>query len=149
MTSQIFKMSLLATLLIGACSSAEQYKVDAVRVRADSLIHLWQTERWHEAANFLLVDDAARRRMSLPEEAEADSAYQVMSDWFERLYGNVKPGPVVSIRIDERDPGLAVVSYHHDDIDGFYMRNINGTWHYTLDVRPRVTLQHGATEVNR
>jgi hypothetical protein len=49
------------------------------------------------------------------------------------MYEIVRPGRVVSVKIDPSDPTHALVSYTHEDLDGFTMHFVDGDWFYVLD----------------
>ena len=106
---------------------------DVVRARAASLLQLLAAGDWGMAADFVLLDENTRQRMGLPHGASEEDLREQLASWFEKLYRNVRPGSVRSVRIDPKDPEFADVSYRAGDLDGFQMRLADGEWYYTLE----------------
>ena len=120
----------------GGVEASEHKKFAAVRTRAETLLQLLRAEQWEDAADLVLTDEVTQQRLGIPEGASPDTRTEKIAGWFEGIYGSVKPGPVFSVRLDPKDPNLALVSYRHGDLDGFNMRLVEGEWLYTLDWKP-------------
>jgi hypothetical protein len=135
---QIIFVSALANF--SACdangSSYENDADKAVRARATQLLDILRAEKWDEAVAFVSLDKVTKTRMAIPEGATREVIREKVRSWFAALYGSVKPGLVHSVHFHPRDSGLALVSYKHDDLDGFNMRLVSGRWLYTLDAEP-------------
>ena len=117
---------------IDAVAVSEAKKIDAVRERAEALLQLLRAERWKDADDFVLVDEATRQRMGIPEGASRERRRERIAGWFEGLYGVLKPGSVRSVRLDPKDPNHAYVDYRCGDLDQFHMHLAEGEWYYTL-----------------
>lgn len=123
-----------AILVLASCAkSSESPELTAARARADHLLQRLRAEQWTEAAGFVSVDLIAQQRMEIPEGASPEAQTQRVANWFEEIYGNVKPGSIHSIELDPVDPQLVLVTYRAGDLDAFNMRLIDGEWMYILD----------------
>ena len=133
-------------LLIGSTGGAEQPVLSAsegdsvavIRKRAEAFLEVVRSEEWNKLAPFVIVstgkgDAMTRQRMGIPENATPQIVGEKVSDWFRHLYSTIKPGQVISVRIDKQDKNLALVGYRHEDLDGFHMRFVDGEWYYTLE----------------
>jgi hypothetical protein len=142
----IARLALLSLLAIGVAHGAEAPlsapdPTAQIRQRADSLLDALRSAQWDRAAQFVIVvtgkkDAVTRGRMGISRDATAEAVAKAVGDWFKQLYGTVRPGRVVSVHLNPRDGNLALVTYKHDDLDGFYMRRVDGGWYYTLDETP-------------
>lgn len=128
-------------VFISACnqgSERHEGKTEkVVRAEASAFLDVLRAGKWDDAVPFVSLDDVTRSRMGIPKDANNELIRSKVKAWFQSLYGKTKPGPVHSIRVDPNDPGLALVSYRHGDIDGFNMRFVGSRWLYTLDWEPR------------
>jgi hypothetical protein len=138
-----FIVTLLGLLVAGTAvrADAPPDPTAQIRLRAESFVETLRSEQWTKAASFVIVstgkkDAQTRRRMGIASDANPEAIAQSAGDWLKRLYGSVKPGRVISVRLHPQDPNLALVTYKHDDIDGFYLRQVDGEWYYTLDENP-------------
>ncbi len=110
----------------------------AARKSAEELVGLWRDGKWAAAAAKVVVfsgkhDSVTRLRLGISKTATPAEMARQAAAWFENLYGDVRPGRVVAIRIDAKDPDLVLVEYLHEDLDGFSMRRVDGQWYYTLE----------------
>ncbi|HMA21553.1 MAG TPA: hypothetical protein VKO87_12170 [Gemmatimonadaceae bacterium] len=103
------------------------------RSRAEELVAALARGDWSEATRFVYLDKNTRARMGIANDAPVNEARPKVVAWFRRLYAAVRPGRVVSVKIDTRVPPRALVSYTHEDLDGFVMRYVNGDWYYVLE----------------
>lgn len=81
----------------------------------------------------VLLNDAAYDRFNLAKQRDAAVLKKEIAKVFERSYSHVKPGAVVSVRLDSADATFASITYRHDDLDGFHMRLFNGEWYYSFE----------------
>ena len=131
----------LSAVCVSARADSPQPVQDStapIRKRAEALLEILRSGQWSKAAGFVVVstgrkDAETRHRMGIPKDATSELISQKVVEWFKQLYGTVKPGRVVEVRIDPRDKGLALIEYMHEDKDGFYMRRVDAEWYYTLD----------------
>lgn len=115
---------------------SQSQELAALRARAEALLQVLRDGRWNEAAEFVSTDKITHQQIGIPDGASPEARRAKIARWFERIYGSVKPGSVHSVRIDPRDPSLALVSYRAGDLDAFNMRLADGEWLYTLDWEP-------------
>lgn len=101
--------------------------------RAEELIAALIRGDWTAAARFVYLDANTRARMGIASGAGMAEAQPRVEAWFKNLYEVVRPGRVVSVNIDAAKPTHALVSYTHEDLDGFSMLYVNGDWYYVLD----------------
>ena len=108
-----------------------------IRNRADGLLSAIRSRQWTKCVSFVAVtkDTETLRRMGLSKDASSDLIEEKVASWFKGLYDVVQPGGVSAVRIRKDDENLALIEYKHEDLDGFYMRRIDGEWYYTLDER--------------
>ncbi len=118
-------------------ASAENDAEKSVLAQATQLLDILRAEKWDDAVAFVSLDKVTKSRLEIPENAPRDIIHARVRLWFTALYGSVKPGLVHSVRMHPNDPRLALVSYKHDDLDGFNMRLVGGRWLYTLDAEPQ------------
>jgi hypothetical protein len=126
-------VALLSTLMLFAADTEL-----AARKRAEQILHTLRQRKWKDATPFVIVvtgkrDALTRSRMGIGQNATRAEMDQKVSEWFRHLYDVVQPGTNASVRIDTKDNTLALVTYHHDDLDGFHMRLVDGQWYYTLE----------------
>jgi len=108
-------------------------KKDAVRARAETLLQLLRAKQWGDAADFVLIDEVARRRFGISGGADPEASREEAARFFEGMYGSLWPGSVRSVRIDPKDPELALVAYRCGDLDAFRMRLADGEWSYSFE----------------
>ena len=101
--------------------------------RAQELLAALARGDWSRAARFVHLDRTTRSRMGIASGAGRREARPKIEAWFKRMYGVVRPGRLVSVKIDARDSTRALVSYMHEDLDAFPMRYVNGDWYYVVD----------------
>ena len=110
----------------------------ALRKRAEEFVALLSNGKWEAAATNTIIfvgkqDSVTRQRMGISREATRDEMTLKSAAWFKSLYNTVRPGRVEDVRVDPKDPNLMHVTYHHEDLDGFEMRFVDGQWYYTLE----------------
>lgn len=105
--------------------------------RAGELLGAIRSREWTKCVAFVAVrkDTETLRRMGLSKDASSKQIEEKVAAWFKGLYNVVQPGGVSAVRIRKDDENLVLIEYKHEDIDGFYMRRIDGEWYYTLDER--------------
>ena len=81
----------------------------------------------------VLLNDAAYNRFNLARQRDPAALKNEIANVFERSYSHVKPGALVSVRIDPGNATFASITYRHDDLDGFHMRRFNGEWYYSFE----------------
>jgi hypothetical protein len=126
----------IGVLAIVTSAAGQEDPTAPIRMRAEALIEVLRSEQWSKVAPFVIVSTGkaaveTRRRMGIPQDASPDVVREKVGQWFKQIYGSVKPGRIVDIRL--RGTDLAQISYRHDDIDAFHMRLVDGDWYYTLD----------------
>jgi hypothetical protein len=126
----------IGVLAMAAVAHGQEDPTAPIRMRAEALLEILRADQWGKVAPFVIVstgkgDTETRRRMGIPHDASPDVVREKVGQWFKQIYGSVKPGRIVDIRLQGND--LAQISYRHDDIDAFHMRLIDGKWYYTLD----------------
>ncbi len=124
---------LTAVALAGCTPSAEEKNLQTIRARGEQFLLLLRAQEWHEAAEFVLLNDAAYRRFNVPNQGDPVTVRIEIARLFKQVYSNVKPGSLVSVRIDPSHPTLASIAYRHDDLDSFNMRLFDGQWYYTFE----------------
>ncbi|MDH3225972.1 MAG: hypothetical protein OEM67_02635 [Thermoleophilia bacterium] len=124
---------LAAVALAGCTPNAEEKNLQAIRVRGEQFLSLLRAQEWQEAAEMVLLNDAAYRRFNFPKQGDPVTVRNEIARLFRQVYSNVKPGPLVSVRINPRDPTLASIAYRHVDLDSFNMRLFDGQWYYAFE----------------
>jgi hypothetical protein len=107
----------------------------AIRKRAEDLLAVVRSRQWSNCVTFVAVktDAETLRRMGTQTNATADAVAQAVGAWFKSLYDAVQPGKAVQAVHIRPGGELAILLYMHGDLDGFYMRKVDGEWFYTLD----------------
>jgi hypothetical protein len=133
----------LAFLVTAACnqtssklSAAAERQLETregARSRAEEFVGALRNAEWDRAARFVYLDSNTRTRMGIASGADVQEARPKIEAWFKMMYGMVRPGKLVSVKIDPSDPAHALVSYVHEDLDGFTMHFVDGDWFYVLD----------------
>jgi hypothetical protein len=114
-----------------------------VRDRAEAFLKVLREKQWDKAAPFVIVstgkhDAETRRRMGIAPDAKPEEVNAKVAAWFKALYEKgAKVGEVQAVKLDAKDNGFALVTYIHEDLDGFNMRQVGGQWYYTLEGKPR------------
>jgi hypothetical protein len=126
-------VTLTAVALAGCTLSAEEKNLQSIRARGEQFLSLLRAQEWHEAARIVLLNDAAYRRFNLPNQGNPVTVRNEIARLFKQVYSNVKPGSLVSVRINPSHPTLASIAYRHDDLDSFNMRLFDGQWYYTFE----------------
>lgn len=114
-----------------------------VRERAEALLKVLREQRWEKAAPFVIVvtgqhDAETRRRMGIAPDAKPEEIDARVAAWFQARYEKgAKIGEVRAVKLGAKDEDFALVTYRHEDLDGFSMRHVGGQWYYTLDAKPR------------
>jgi len=152
LTDPLEKQVEIETLVKRGLAKADRVGHDSekkvIQKRAEELLAVLRAGKWSEARAFVILDNATRRRMEIPKGADERLIEGNVSAWFQKLYGTVKPGTVQAVRLDEKDPNFAMVSYRHGDLDGFEMRKVNGVWYYTCaSVVGMVSIQPSELEI--
>lgn len=125
---------MLAAFAVAGCApNAEEKNLQAIRVRGEQYLSLLRAQEWQEAAEMVLLNDAAFRRFNLPNQGDPVALRNEIAKLFKQVYSNVKPGPLDSVRINPSNPTLASITYRHDDLDSFNMRLLDGQWYYAFD----------------
>lgn len=106
---------------------------EGARLRAEEFVAALRNADWGKAARFVYLDSNTRTRMGIASGADVQEARPKVEAWFRTMYGIVRPGEVVSVKIDPSGPTRALVSYKHEDLDGFTMHFENGNWFYVLE----------------
>jgi len=138
--------------LCGEKAGAEQEASARVQKRAEALLEVLRAGQWDKAAPLVITaagkhDRETRRRLGIPGGATAEAVGEKVGGWFRGVYGRVRPGRVLSVRILGPDREYALVHYKHGDRDAFRMRLVDGEWYYTLD--PEVPPRLSNAEVRR
>ena len=123
---------LAAVALAGCTLNAEEKNLQAIRVRGEQFLSLLRAQEWQEAAEMVLLNDAAYRRFNFSNQGDPVTLRNEIARLFKQVYSNVKPGPLVSVRINPSYPTLASIAYRHDDLDSFNMRLFDGQWYYAF-----------------
>jgi hypothetical protein len=126
-------VTLAAVALAGCTLNAEEKNLEAIRVRGEQFLSLLRAQEWHEAAQMVLLNDAAYRRFNFPNQGDPVTLRDEIARLFKQVYSSVKPGSLVSVRINSSYPTLASIAYRHDDLDSFNMRLFDGQWYYTFE----------------
>ncbi len=135
----VFRIKLIAIVAIAvttlnACAPTdEENDLQAIRARGEQFLSLLKAQQWREATEMVLLNDAAYHRFSLPKQSDPAALKNEITKVFKRTYTHVKPGAVVSVRIDAADKTFASITYRHDDLDRFHMRLSNGEWYYSFE----------------
>ena len=115
--------------------------VQRARTRADALLRVLRAKQGDRAAPFVIVttgkeDAETRRRMGIAPGATPEEVTAKVAAWFKGLYGEgAVIGPISAVTPDEADKDLVLVTYRHEDKDGFNLRRVgDGT-----DAHRRVT----------
>src|SRR6266540_5760860 len=74
------------------------------RPRAEELVATLAKGDWTTAARFVYLDANTRTRMGIARGAGIREARPKIETWFKQLYGVVRPGRVVSVKIDPTNP---------------------------------------------
>jgi hypothetical protein len=113
------------------------------RARAEALLKILRAKQWDQAAPFVIVttgkeDAETRRRMGIAPDATPVEVTAKVAAWFKGLY---EKGPTIGdidfVTPDKADKNLVLVTYRHEDKDGFNLRRVGDEWYYTLDPTPR------------
>ncbi len=91
---------------------------------------------WSGAADRVLLNESARTQFGLPASADAEIIVSRITSLFRTMYESNPPGGISSVRRDPAGTGdrdLVMVSYRHGDLDGFYMRRVEGRWFYAFE----------------
>ena len=124
----------LAMTTMTACGPNEEEKnLEAIRARGEQFLSLLRAQQWREATEMVVLNDAAYDRFILARQRDPAALKNEIEKMFERMYSHVKPGALVSVRIDPGDATFALIVYRHDDLDGFHMRLSNGEWYYSFE----------------
>lgn len=126
-------ITLAAVAVAGCTPNTEDKYLQAVRARGEQFLTLLRAQEWHEAVEMVLLNDAAYRRFNLPNQGDPVALRNEIARLFKQVYSNVKPGSLVSVRINPSVPTLASIAYRHDDLDSFNMRLFDGQWYYSFE----------------
>ena len=131
----MLKRCLPFVLLALACGS-EGDALSSARLQAETFLETLRDNRWEEAADFVLLNDAARNRFGFSANASDAEVAAEVSKLFRQLYEAIDPGPIRALRVDPQGTGdtdLVLVEYRHGDLDAFHMRRIDGRWFYSFE----------------
>lgn len=112
------------------------------RERAEALLKVLRAKQWDKAAPFVILaadrDDAlTRQRMGIAKDATPEEVNARIAAWFKGLYGRgAEIGEIKSVKLGGREGDRALVTYYHEDLDGFSLRRVGDEWYYTLDAKP-------------
>jgi hypothetical protein len=124
--------TLVAVALAGCTPDAEERNLQVIRDRGEQFLSLLRSQQWHESTEMVLLNDAAYNRFNFPNQRDPAALKNEIANLFKRAYSNVKPGALVSVRINPGDPTLASITYRHGDLDSFNMSLSNGQWYYNF-----------------
>jgi translation initiation factor IF-1 len=126
-------VSCVLFLVSVAVASAAGQTQERARSRAENLVAALRNGDWRKAGRFVHLDGNTRSHMGIASDEGVKTARPKIEAWFRMMYGKVRPGQVVSVKIDPSEPKRALVSYTHEDLDGFHMHFVNGDWFYVLE----------------
>jgi hypothetical protein len=113
------------------------------RERAEGLLKVLRAKQWDKAAPFVIVatgkeDTESRRRMGIAKDATPVEITVKVGAWFKAQYDKgAKIGNINSVNAVERNKDYVLVTYQHEDKEGFNMRRVGDEWYYTLDRKHR------------
>ena len=125
-------VTLVAIALAGCTPDAEEENLQVIRERGEQFLSLLRAQEWHEATEMVLLNDAAYNRFNFPNQRDPVALRNEVAKLFKQVYSNVKPGALVSVRINPSHPTLASITYRHGDLDSFNMSLSNGQWYYSF-----------------
>ncbi len=137
---KIFSLTFIEIICFGIISYGNSAD-DKINKRAEEFLSAIRTENWEACTSYIIVitekhDKYTRMRMGISENADQEEIKEKIISFFKGLYEKVKPGKIMSIKINPKDKKLVLISYRHGDLDGFYMREVDDEWYYTIDSKP-------------
>ncbi len=119
-------------------SAQENQAEKAARERAEQLLETVRSERWLDVYDFVVIktgknDKETRERMGITGSDSLETVKQKVGQFFKNLYGQLKPGKIKAAKLNDNDKTRVLISYRHEDLDGFYLKLVDGEWYYTLE----------------